>query len=177
MMRKRNKYLAAFLFVCVTTIVLLWMFFNTEDKSGVDEAERQTAGNRKTTISQSSREKVRIRGQSKLESMKELLRRDYNTPINFWGKIIDQNENPILGARAEITVDGAMGKKKYVSYTDKEGLFELLGKRGARIRIKVFSEGYAPTSDSKMGSHVSARMIYYATEAMPRQRTKETCPH
>lgn len=104
---------------------------------------------------------------SSVERMKELIRSDYNTPIDFWGKVIDQDGNALAGAKAEIVLDEQATKKKYVTFSDDKGLFELLGKKGARARIKVFLDGYGPTSDEKIGPKISARTIYYSMEAMP----------
>ena len=104
---------------------------------------------------------------SSVERMKELIINDYNTPIDFWGKVIDGDGNPLADVRAEITVDEHAANKKYVTFSDDEGMFELLGKKGARARIKVFRDGYAPTSDEIIGSRISARTIYYAPKSKP----------
>lgn len=106
-------------------------------------------------------------GKSKLEKMNDLIKRDYSTPIDFWGKVVDQNGNPIPNVKATIVIDGQIRKSEHLVYSDEVGRFELLGKRGARARVKVSLDGYAPTADKEIGSDVSSRTIYYATKAMP----------
>ncbi|MBB5353141.1 hypothetical protein HNR46_003394 [Haloferula luteola] len=106
-------------------------------------------------------------GASRMEKMKDLLRRDYSTPIDFWGKVVDQNGNPIVGVKADIVIDEQAGMKSYVVFSDEKGLFELLGKKGARARVRVTKDGYAATSNETMGSDVSSRTIYYSMDAMP----------
>lgn len=106
-------------------------------------------------------------GKSKLEKMSDLIKRDYSTPINFWGKVVDQNGNPIPNVKATIVIDGQIRKSEHLVYSDEVGRFELLGKRGARARVKVSLGGYAPTADKEIGSDVSSRTIYYTAKAMP----------
>lgn len=105
--------------------------------------------------------------EDKLAKMNGLIKRDYSTPIDFWGKVVDQNGNPIPNVKATIVIDEPIRRSEYLVYSDKAGRFELLGKRGARARVKVSLDGYAPTANKEIGSDVSSRTIYYATKAMP----------
>ncbi|QQL45421.1 hypothetical protein [Sulfuriroseicoccus oceanibius] len=71
------------------------------------------------------------------------------------------------GVEARMVVDEYAGRKEYVTLSDQDGRFELLGKKGARVRVKVSLSGYAPTTDDRIGTNVSARTIYYAPESKP----------
>ena len=176
-MSKKYKYLIAFLILGILALVFFWSSPPSDREYGGGKSKRQatrdssvqTALTNEPPVKDSlSKEQIeQVHGQSKLERMKELIRWDYSTPIDFWGEVIDQNGNPLAGVKAEIVVDERAGNKKYFSFSDKEGLFELLGKKGARARIKVFLSGYVPTSDEKIGSNVSARTIYYAPKTKP----------
>jgi hypothetical protein len=180
-MNQKLKYMLVFLLLGVVTI-LFWAQDQEneelqEEKSSVRESQSRDAPVQKNlgsvppvkdSLSAEQLRKIeQAKGKSKLEQMKELIRSDYNIPIDFWGKIVDQDGNPLVGAKAEITVDEHAANKKYTTFSDDKGMFELLGKRGARARVKVFLDGYAPTSDEKIGSKISARTIYYSSKAMP----------
>lgn len=75
-----------------------------------------------------------------------------NVPINFWGKVVDQNEKPLLGVRISFFVrkgvELAPGipsakQEKYVTETDASGRFQLTGVRGDAISIdSMVKEGY-----------------------------------
>jgi hypothetical protein len=181
-MNQKLKYGLVFLLLSVVAIVLFWPQPQgneelQEEKSSVRELQsrdsvvRKNLGNVPPVKERLSAEQLakieQEKGKGRLEKMKELIRNDYNTPINFWGKVIDENGTPLANAKAEITVDEHAANKKYTTFSDDEGMFELLGKRGARARIKVFLNGCAPTSDEKIGSRISARTIYYSSKAMP----------
>lgn len=181
-MKQKLKYGLVFLIFGGVAIVLFWQKSPEirgprEQKSSVREAQKRDSsvqgniGNVPPVKNRLSAEQLtqieREKGKDKFDRMKELIGNDYNTPIDFWGKVIDENGNPLADVKAEITVDEHAAKKKYVTSSDDKGMFELLGKKGARARIKVFLDGYAPTSDEKIGSKVSARTIYYSSKAMP----------
>lgn len=170
MMSKKYIYLIAFL---IFGIFIVGLFLSTpSSNSGCNEGESADQKTRDSSAQTPFAKKQHIQtkevhSQGRLERMKDLIRRDYNTPIDFWGKVLDQNGNPLAGAKVEIVIDGFANRKKHVVFSDKKGLFELLGKRGARARVKVFLEGYAPTFNEEIGSNISARTIYYADKAMP----------
>lgn len=107
------------------------------------------------------------KGVSKEDKIKELITKGFNSPINFWGKVIDQNGSPIAAARCDIDIDSKGGNTRYVVFTNDQGLFELTGKTGASAYVKVSKDGFESTSDGKIGSDVSARMIYYSMDVMP----------
>lgn len=181
-MNKNFKYGPAFFLLGVVAVILLWPEASKNKESSDDKtppkisrnlesSDQESLGNVPPVKDSLSAEQLRQieqeSEQSKMERMKDLLRRDYNTPIDFWGKAVDQDGNPIAGVKAEIVVDEHGGNKEYVVFSDGEGLFEISGKKGARVRVKVSLDGYAPTSDEKIGSRVFARTIYYSTDAMP----------
>jgi hypothetical protein len=104
---------------------------------------------------------------SKWETMQTLVQKLKNTPIDFWGKVVDQDGKPLEGVTADMTIDGDTENKRYLARSDKNGLFELINKKGSKVRVTVSREGYVPTADEKIGTNVSERDIYYAIKAMP----------
>ena len=85
----------------------------------------------------------------------------YNTPIKFYGKVIDQHDNPVPYAEIKYNVADkflAPGSK-YESSTDKHGYFSIKRVRGAGIYIEVSKHGYyrTPATDGKIGSYASIR--------------------
>lgn len=163
---------------------VFWSQSTKGTKPSADKVSRQATRNRapapvvqpslinepptKDSLSQEQLEQIEgTVGKNRMERMKDLIRRDYNTPIDFWGKVVDQNGNPLAGVKAEIMLDGHTQNNKYVVFSDEGGFFELLEKRGARARIKVSLLGYIATSDEKIGTNISARTIYYAPGSKP----------
>jgi hypothetical protein len=75
----------------------------------------------------------------------------FMTPIEFYGKVVDENGNPIAGATAKMSVsdepitDGA----KYTKTTDGGGLFSLTGLTGAAVSVNVTMQGYYSTEQSR----------------------------
>ena len=75
-----------------------------------------------------------------------------NTPINFWGKIVDQDEKPVGGAKVKLrtligsaSVKGVVGESQEVfeTQTDVIGTFSLISARGYSLLIESISkDGY-----------------------------------
>lgn len=69
-------------------------------------------------------------------------------PQDFYGKVIDQDGNPLTGvsANAEITLNdgsyGGISRKKYSTSTDRNGLFEFTGLHGAGLGVTISKPGY-----------------------------------
>jgi len=75
----------------------------------------------------------------------------FMTPIEFYGKVVDEKGNSVAGATANMSVadkpitDGA----KYTKTTDGNGLFSLTGLQGGAVSVNVTKEGYYSTVQSR----------------------------
>jgi hypothetical protein len=75
-----------------------------------------------------------------------------NVPINFWGRVVDQDEEPLSGVKVKATIrswhgfgplfpEGHFAAEQ--SVTDKDGRFEIRGGRGDVLTIKELAKsGY-----------------------------------
>ena len=93
--------------------------------------------------------------------------------IDFWGKVVDTNGHPIAGADINFSVttklSWSFNTKDSLSVIPKksnaDGLFELLNKKGAGVRVNVSAEGYAPSFDDKTLLDMSrANLAYYGED-------------
>ena len=75
----------------------------------------------------------------------------FNTPINFWGKVVDEKGNPIPNATVELgTADRPWETgSSYERTTDSNGLFAITGVKGLSISVDVSKGGYYKTSHSR----------------------------
>lgn len=69
----------------------------------------------------------------------------WQAPINFYGKVVDENTNPITGAN--ITFEWTEtpteeGNKTSTTKSDANGLFSLQDKRGPSLEVLISKEGY-----------------------------------
>lgn len=161
-MKTSLRFFTALLLLALFAIFILWIR-GTKSKQ-IDSAATPV---NPALATESTREVQQETEASKIERMREKLRMDYSMPIDFWGKVVDHSGAPIAGVKAEIIVEELTGRKPHVVFSDAQGRFELLGKRGAKIRVTVSREGYAATADDKIGSNISSRMIYYSMKGMP----------
>jgi hypothetical protein len=77
------------------------------------------------------------------------------TPITFYGKILDEKNNPVGGAKVDITaadhfMDQGSGYKRT---SDEDGLFSISGIHGMGLVVIVSKEGYyaSPSSNGNFG--------------------------
>ncbi len=85
-----------------------------------------------------------------LPTVKELLQK----PIDFYGKVIDENSNAVVGASISFRWDDLTAEdwtRTSTTGSDSEGLFSLRDKRGATLIVSVGKEGYY-TPQSGQGS-------------------------
>jgi hypothetical protein len=72
---------------------------------------------------------------------------NWQAPIEFYGKVVDENSNAVAGANVqfqwmELPTDD--GSRKSVTQSDAEGLFSLQGAHGPSLSVSVSKEGYYP---------------------------------
>ncbi|MFZ4766675.1 MAG: carboxypeptidase-like regulatory domain-containing protein, partial [Roseimicrobium sp.] len=73
---------------------------------------------------------------------------EWRTPIEFYGKVVDEKEQPVAGATVEISWNGTVekyggdgvGKRKLTS--DANGVFVLSGEEGKGITVLASKDGY-----------------------------------
>ena len=72
------------------------------------------------------------------------------TPITFYGKVVDQNGNPVAGANVLMTaLDHPLSQgSTYAKQSDSNGLFTIWGIHGAALQVNVSKEGYYTVPES-----------------------------
>jgi hypothetical protein len=93
-----------------------------------------------------------------------------NVPINFWGKVIDENDQPLSGVSVEIQtrhvqaniLHAASALESTRRTTDASGLFAVTGARGDLLTVRSLrKEGYMLASSSlkSFGYNTSANHV------------------
>ena len=70
---------------------------------------------------------------------------DWKVPLNFYGKVIDENNQPVAGATAHMewnTIGVPSGTASGQTLSDGGGLFSLTGQRGKVLEVRVEKDGY-----------------------------------
>jgi hypothetical protein len=70
--------------------------------------------------------------------------RMWETPISFYGKVVDEKGNPVVGADVQFFVNDTSreGTSEYHRKGDDKGLFSLTGVKGYTVQVRVSREGY-----------------------------------
>jgi hypothetical protein len=100
----------------------------------------------------------------------EIIGAIYRAPIDFWGQVIDQNRQPVAGAKISYSA-----VQKYFKdatpidggYTDGQGYFFKTGMSGSSVLVSVYKEGYYATDQS-------GRRFGYGMPSGDSPPTKET---
>ncbi|PAW79529.1 MAG: hypothetical protein B9S32_03050 [Verrucomicrobia bacterium Tous-C9LFEB] len=86
-----------------------------------------------------------------VEGKKKAIKQAYASPIEFWGKVVDQDGNPIEGAQIKFTINNTPDPygnlPTEIVLSDANGLFSLTGKNGLGLSVWVSKEGYYSTSN------------------------------
>lgn len=74
---------------------------------------------------------------------------EWKMPINFYGKVVDQDDRPVEGAKVTLqwTDMSAKGTSQRTIFTDSAGRFQLTGVSGKNLGVnQIFKEGYYPVT-------------------------------
>ena len=96
----------------------------------------------------------------------------YNSPIDFWGRVVDQDGSALQGAIIHVTVNDHNyslypeegNDSVYKKVSDSNGHFEIRNKRGASLTVKASAKGYAAAFHKKRKRDLSRADIDYAGE-------------
>ena len=84
-------------------------------------------------------------------------RKFFESPIAFYGKVVDQNQAPIQGADIRMVANDNPGSSgtTYHKSSDSEGLFSITGIHGLTISVEASKEGYKRISprEDRTGSY------------------------
>jgi len=78
---------------------------------------------------------------------------EWKVPINFYGRVVDQSNEPVAGATANFTWNdlSPTGTSRDSTTSDGDGLFRLENRMGKGLSVSVSKEGYyTPTSEKIM---------------------------
>lgn len=78
----------------------------------------------------------------------------WQTPIEFYGKVLDENSDAVAGAKISfqwVEIPSADGKRSTNVESSVEGLFSLLGQRGPSLMVSVSKEGYYASRGGEQG--------------------------
>jgi Carboxypeptidase regulatory-like domain len=79
-----------------------------------------------------------------LERVEKDKKAEWKVPIQFYGKVIDENSEPVAGANVHFQWTDLSDKGTAVAETatDSSGRFSLDGVKGKRLSVRVTKEGY-----------------------------------
>jgi hypothetical protein len=69
---------------------------------------------------------------------------EWRMPINFFGRVLDENEQPVPGAKVELswTNLSQAGSSQAQTTTDAQGFFSLLNRTGRNLQVRVSKDAY-----------------------------------
>lgn len=89
-----------------------------------------------------------------VENVKADPQYDWKQPINFYGKVVDENNEAVEGASVDFkwTDLSPNGTSQYQTTSDSTGLFSLVNQTGKRLSVTVSKLGYYGAADARMAS-------------------------
>jgi hypothetical protein len=100
----------------------------------------------------------------------------YQTPIEFYGKVVDQHGTPVAGASVKILpFDNAFGNSdtQMLLESDSGGLFSVKGLKGLAMGVQVKKNGYMTLPDLGFKRPASAHRIEYGLDGTRGARFKD----
>jgi hypothetical protein len=148
-------------------IVLCWYFFFL-DKRGDSEKSDDMDNQRKDAevVIPTINEKLLVDTKEQREKTWD---EQFNYPINFWGKVVDENGRPLAGATVKVILyDDPCGgysgldPTKIKTMSDTKGDFSILEKLAAGISVNASLSGYKPYYDPKTRENRSRVLMAYS---------------
>jgi hypothetical protein len=89
-----------------------------------------------------------------IEDLRQQQLIDWQRPIEFYGKVVDENTNPVAGASITFAwseTPTKEGEMKSSTLSDAEGQFSLRGKHGPSLEVWFTKDGYYASHRGQMG--------------------------
>ena len=153
------KYNMRLVYLALMALVLIaawYIFRGGVENPAVNGHSQRASGRRQTTHSQLIKERIDL-----LARMKETDQNyDLKVPIEFYGRVLDQHDEPVSGARIEMSWNSVNGITQRDLDTGTDGTFSLTGVSGKYLTVNVSgrdgytgvqSSGYADYNDAIPG--------------------------
>jgi len=122
----------------------------------------QTSGSAETSVKRSpdgspmTQEEFKAKFEQRVKESAEAEERandEWRTPIEFYGKVVDENNQPILGATVVFGINdlSSEGYTEVKKESDTQGLFSLTRVRGKHTSVTVFKDGYYTSALNRRG--------------------------
>jgi hypothetical protein len=133
------------IFGLLLLLAFVWWLSRSEPLAEAPQSPSAAKASSKTTVSPSPQPNP-----EKLAGFKTA----FATPINLYGKVIDQHGEPVPAANVEYSVLSFENQPKGQLSGNADGTFEITGHRGASIAVWVSKNGYRrlPGVDGEVGS-------------------------
>lgn len=152
-----------FLLFLVIAAFLFWLFWPSKTGSGLnhDLSQRRQAASPSMIethgkgglaapvapgVSNTAADIARLAEtrQRKMEEDREAALEEWRTPIEFYGKVVDENTNVVGGAEVYFDCNdtSAEGTSFYHTNTGQDGMFSISGIKGRGLNVKVSKDGY-----------------------------------
>jgi hypothetical protein len=148
MTNKRQRVLIL-LALSILVIFLGRHFFwpkNAINTSTIESAKETRSSNigprvKKTAEEQSASERLAVDERVRAREV-EKGKDEWRTPIHFYGKVVDENENPVEGADVELGWNNLNGSPSKMTKSDEVGNFSLENEQGKVLVVSVRKVGY-----------------------------------
>lgn len=78
----------------------------------------------------------------------------FKVPVEFYGKVLDQHDNPVAGAKIQISLNTIFEILNRDLFTGADGTFSLSGVSGKFLSVNVFGlDGYTGVQATKFGDY------------------------
>jgi len=74
---------------------------------------------------------------------------DWKRPINFWGRVVDESNEPITTVSVHFVWNDTNGTSEADTTSDGNGFFSLTDRKGKGLSVSIGKEGYYGTSSSR----------------------------
>jgi hypothetical protein len=100
-------------------------------------------------------------------AFQQRIQAEWQKPIEFYGKVIDENSNPVAGVSIQFRWSG-FSDEVFTAATesDSEGLFSLQGKQGRVLDVSASKEGYYNSQKDKTGFLYSLGPDIYSPDSL-----------
>src|SRR4030095_9451451 len=173
------------IFIVGVTILTIWHFWdsatgprNKEPSPSINASHQNLSAPSDSPPSLSQTyPQISLKNQTKEGAVKVWLQRvqddkkaDWKVPIEFYGRVLDENSKPVPSANINFrwTNLSAKGTSTAQAVADENGLFSLAGVQGKRLSVSVTKKGYYASraqSDRSFEFSNPGEEIYYEPDS------------